>query len=693
MRFSLAPTFLASLLFFSPGAAALSKSKTSRIVAARQHSIPRTLDNRDLIDVCVNVDARVIVEALAPLVEIPNLTGEICLCIDDLDIFLSTYVDATVLSSILNGPIRAILDLLINTDPTRANCPVVPPHAQRACSTEDPCGIVCDPGYVKNGNQCCPPAGCPSGSLSRPKKRRLSSRVTTYEQARSTCGSRQNVCGIAGREGGHDFECIDTTATLDSCGGCMTPHGFLVSSPQASGVDCSALPNVIEVGCVASKCVVNRCKASFVPSEDASRCVSVNVKRQLLGLDLLGDNKVDAVANVDASIADQISAVVNLVIQLGDAASAPSTTTGTVADPSAPAGVGASPSAGGGLTDDVNALVAATLQTTGALLGSPTVSSLVAATNNLVDQLNALLAGLTACDAGSGLLDLTTQIIVDVNILLGSMAQNPITSPPPAGTSPSNPSPTMMPDGGQIFIDLNNLLGKLGLGGLLKTGTIEIDGLGPGLSMLVQGLVDALSLGPVAGAPSGAPSSPSSPSVVDANATATVDPDVLANITAIVQIVLQLGGSQPETNRDLVNAVLDETANLLASKTLTDLVVYLNDLTHAVLGLDSAGTSCGCFTAEVNNLVAQLVVLLDATLGHVESHPITTPPPSGPASGGQVPTTTADGGQILIDLTHLLTALGLGGLLQVGTVEVDGLGPGLSGFVQSLVNALALGPQ
>ncbi|KAL1737746.1 hypothetical protein HDZ31DRAFT_78917, partial [Schizophyllum fasciatum] len=158
MRFSFAPTFIASLLLFSPAEAVHAKSKTSRIVASRQHSVPRTLANRDLIDICASVDVEAVLDLLPPLVSIPNLDGKICLCIDDLDIFLSTYIDATVLSSILTGPLKAALALLINTDPSRAQCPPVPPHASRVCKVGDPCGIQCDKGYVRHGNVCCPPS-------------------------------------------------------------------------------------------------------------------------------------------------------------------------------------------------------------------------------------------------------------------------------------------------------------------------------------------------------------------------------------------------------------------------------------------------------------------------------------------------------------------------------------------------------
>ncbi|KAI5885652.1 uncharacterized protein SCHCODRAFT_02681702 [Schizophyllum commune H4-8] len=678
MRFSLAPTFLASLLLvFSPATATTTnvKSKTSRIVASRQHSIPRTLVNRDLIDICASVDVSAVLHLLPPLVDIPSLDGKICLCIDDLDIFLSTYIDATVLLTILKGPLKAALALLINTDPTRAHCPPVPPHASRVCKVDDPCGIQCDKGYTRHGNICCPPSGCPSAALTRPNKRRLSSRVTTYEEAQKTCRPRESVCGIAGHEGTLDFECVDTTSTLDSCGGCVTPHGFPAAAIQSSGVDCAALPNVVEVGCKASKCVVNRCKESFVPSSDGSRCISIAAKRQL-DLGSLGSTDVDSTTTLDSSLTSDLYAAIDLVVRLGDAHS--QTTT----------------------PSDVDDLIDATLKATGALLGSNTVSGLVDATNDLLAKTNAAVAGLTSCNCADNLLDLLLKIVVQLNIVLGDMHKGPVTSPAPPGTSPSNPSPVKTPDGGDIMLDLDHLLTELGLGSLLDVGTIDIQGLGPGLSALVQGLLNALDLGPaVPTSGSGAKGT----SGTDVNA--VIDSDVQANITAIVDIVLKLGGAGSLTGGSsssgsidpLVQVLLNVTADLLASSTLTDLVVNLNNLGHAAHILSKAGIACSCLTTNVDKLIADLVSLLDYTLAYVDTHTITTPPAGGSGSSGSsgtgMPTTTGDGGQILVDLKTLLKALGLDGLLDVGTIQVDGLGPELSALSQQLVNGLDLGPQ
>lgn len=69
------------------------------------------------------------------------------------------------------------------------------------------------------------------------------------------CPSGETPCGLS--SGG--YECVDVTAALDSCGGCVGPTG------QGEGVNCLSIPGALAVSCVASQCEV--CKSlsrSFV---------------------------------------------------------------------------------------------------------------------------------------------------------------------------------------------------------------------------------------------------------------------------------------------------------------------------------------------------------------------------------------------------------------------------------------------
>ncbi|KAI0041584.1 hypothetical protein FA95DRAFT_1459022, partial [Auriscalpium vulgare] len=73
--------------------------------------------------------------------------------------------------------------------------------------------------------------------------------------------------------GSAGFECLNTNKALDSCGGCMYPSPFLLESQQGpKGTDCSRLPNVLDVGCSAGRCLVERCKPGFKVSLSGDAC-------------------------------------------------------------------------------------------------------------------------------------------------------------------------------------------------------------------------------------------------------------------------------------------------------------------------------------------------------------------------------------------------------------------------------------
>ena len=53
-------------------------------------------------------------------------------------------------------------------------------------------------------------------------------------------------------------------------GGCAVAFGPLEKS---TGVDCTAIEGVSDVGCVAGTCVVKRCSRGWALSEDGTSCV------------------------------------------------------------------------------------------------------------------------------------------------------------------------------------------------------------------------------------------------------------------------------------------------------------------------------------------------------------------------------------------------------------------------------------
>ncbi|GAA6058790.1 hypothetical protein JCM10212_001906 [Sporobolomyces blumeae] len=78
---------------------------------------------------------------------------------------------------------------------------------------------------------------------------------------RNVCPSSHTACPIEGQKG---FECIDTSSNLEQCGSCAS----------SGGVDCTSLPNVEAVGCVAGVCEIWSCAEGASWSSETQSCVS-----------------------------------------------------------------------------------------------------------------------------------------------------------------------------------------------------------------------------------------------------------------------------------------------------------------------------------------------------------------------------------------------------------------------------------
>ncbi|GAA5862731.1 hypothetical protein JCM8547_003528 [Rhodosporidiobolus lusitaniae] len=73
----------------------------------------------------------------------------------------------------------------------------------------------------------------------------------------------ERACPVSGGNGGEDeWECLDVSSELSSCGGCPG---------ERASVDCLALPGIENVGCVNSRCVVRSCLPGY--RYLAGRCV------------------------------------------------------------------------------------------------------------------------------------------------------------------------------------------------------------------------------------------------------------------------------------------------------------------------------------------------------------------------------------------------------------------------------------
>ncbi|OCH96168.1 hypothetical protein OBBRIDRAFT_800102 [Obba rivulosa] len=136
----------------------------------------------------------------------------------------------------------------------------------------------CSEGWVWNQGQskCCegdngkpssPPANPPKpssqpgGSYNHYKKRAMKSRSTAL------CPKPLDACPIAAANGlTGDYECIDTDAELESCGGCAS---------TGAGQDCTAIEGAWNVGCNHGVCAVYTCMAGYKRASDGMSCVKL----------------------------------------------------------------------------------------------------------------------------------------------------------------------------------------------------------------------------------------------------------------------------------------------------------------------------------------------------------------------------------------------------------------------------------
>jgi len=92
-------------------------------------------------------------------------------------------------------------------------------------------------------------------------KRQLKSR------ANKLCPNDMEACAIGGLTGlTGDYECLDTTTELTSCGGCAS---------TGAGVDCTAIDGVWNVGCEQGHCAIYTCAQGYKRSLDGQSCIEL----------------------------------------------------------------------------------------------------------------------------------------------------------------------------------------------------------------------------------------------------------------------------------------------------------------------------------------------------------------------------------------------------------------------------------
>jgi len=137
-------------------------------------------------------------------------------------------------------------------------------HDEQKCcvpSHPSPPPPTCNNSWSWDQNESCckPPAPKPSGH-SWGKR-------SSKSRSLSLCPTGTDACPVGGLTGG-DYECIDTTVELESCGGCAS---------IGEGQDCSAIPGAWNVGCEQGRCAVYTCAAGFRRTANGKSCKQLGI--------------------------------------------------------------------------------------------------------------------------------------------------------------------------------------------------------------------------------------------------------------------------------------------------------------------------------------------------------------------------------------------------------------------------------
>ncbi|KAI0348169.1 hypothetical protein BDW22DRAFT_61052 [Trametopsis cervina] len=235
------------------------------------------IHGRGTSDTCAQLNGLLEVpEPFAGVIPVGSLN--ICLCLSDIPEVLTT--NGVAIAAVAVSGRDATVTALTNMVHNAANhkfCPF-PDNAEPSCSSSNLCGFGCKNGFIpfpplipiecicplpkKVCNGVCGDFKvCPSG---KPKKRELDA-----QEQRQLCPPGLTACGIYGFTSTDAWECINTKSDLESCGGCAVGLG----RTPALGVDCTAIPGVMDVSCISGSCSVQRCQPGFEVTADGAYCI------------------------------------------------------------------------------------------------------------------------------------------------------------------------------------------------------------------------------------------------------------------------------------------------------------------------------------------------------------------------------------------------------------------------------------
>ncbi|KAJ7723484.1 hypothetical protein DFH07DRAFT_277752 [Mycena maculata] len=229
--------------------------------AVLQGLVPRT--NPSTVCACVSGSLTV------AGVNCGTLETELCTCISVLTEVCtsSTRTPLTIGRQVGGvGPtVSALTDKINTCDSGSKKTCTHPDNSVPSCSRSNLCGYTCDDGYKDCNGSC--QRSCPSsGTL-------VTKRDAEYwgHRVQKSCKVGWSACGISGG-GPRDWECVDTRRDLESCGGCPTGTVSALTG-DSTGADCTVIPNVADVSCVAGGCAVHKCLPGYKVDASGKACV------------------------------------------------------------------------------------------------------------------------------------------------------------------------------------------------------------------------------------------------------------------------------------------------------------------------------------------------------------------------------------------------------------------------------------
>ncbi|KAI0094517.1 hypothetical protein BDY19DRAFT_988352 [Irpex rosettiformis] len=254
---------------------------------------------------CAYLVGKIISVAFAPGAALTPI-GEIntCLCQSGISNFES--INTVAIAAVTAIGTAATTDILNSLISTNGQTCTYPENAIPRCVPSNPCSFTCGNGFIPTvsispvglqrripqPNSCICPAGkiicnglcvesatgvnaCPSSTpivtLTPERKRELEERKVRGKCDKS--GKGWKACGVWGsgsqKNGEEAWECVDTKRDVESCGGCIVPFGHNL----ATGVDCTAIPGVMDVSCAAGSCKISACQSGYRLSENKDYCV------------------------------------------------------------------------------------------------------------------------------------------------------------------------------------------------------------------------------------------------------------------------------------------------------------------------------------------------------------------------------------------------------------------------------------